>query len=241
MIAVEAWGPGAQWAAAQAPVLLGALDDDSGFRPQHRPIAELHRRHRGLRMARTEAVLEALVPAVLEQKVPRIQAGAAYRGLVAAQGEPAPGPATLRLPPAPRVLAGLPYWWFHRLGVERRRADTIRRVAACAAALERAVAMPPARAFQQLTAVAGVGAWTAAKVAAVAFGDADAVPLGDYHLPHLVSWALEGRARGSEQRMLELLEPYRGHRGRVVRLLLSAGIEAPRFGPRAPLYRIAGL
>jgi hypothetical protein len=35
--------------------------------------------------------------------------------------------------------------------------------------------------------------------------------------------------------MLELLEPYRGHRGRVLRLLLAGGIAAPRRGPRLPL------
>jgi hypothetical protein len=39
--------------------------------------------------------------------------------------------------------------------------------------------------------------------------------------------------------MLELLEPYRGHRGRVLRLLFAAGIEAPRYGPRLPLRSVA--
>ena len=73
----------------------------------------------------------------------------------------------------------------------------------------------------------------------MALGDADAVSLGDYHLPHLVAWALAGKPRGSDELMLELLEPYRGHRGRVLRLLQLAGITAPRFGPRMPLRWIA--
>jgi len=76
-------------------------------------------------------------------------------------------------------------------------------------------------------------------VALVALGDADAVPLDDYHLPHMVAWALAGEPRGTDVRMLELLEPYAGHRDRMLRLLLAAGIEAPRFGPRMPLRSIA--
>ena len=87
--------------------------------------------------------------------------------------------------------------------------------------------------------VAGVGPWTAAKVASVALGDPDAVPVGDYNLPHMVGYALEGTARSTDERMLELLEGYRGHRARVLRLLTVAGIGAPRFGPKKPLRDIA--
>jgi hypothetical protein len=39
--------------------------------------------------------------------------------------------------------------------------------------------------------------------------------------------------------MLELLAPYSGHRARVIRLILVAGLGAPRFGPRKPLRDIA--
>jgi len=93
-------------------------------------------------------------------------------------------------------------------------------------------------AYARMQAFAGVGPWTAAKVATVALGDADAVPVGDYHLPHMVAYALEGRARSTDERMLELLEPYRGHRARVIRLLTLSGIGAPRFGPKMPLRDI---
>jgi 3-methyladenine DNA glycosylase/8-oxoguanine DNA glycosylase len=78
-------------------------------------------------------------------------------------------------------------------------------------------------------------------VAAVALGDPDAVSVGDYHLPHLVAWALAGKPRGDDALMLELLEPFRGNRGRVLRLLELGGHHAPRFGPRRPLRSIAGL
>ena len=39
--------------------------------------------------------------------------------------------------------------------------------------------------------------------------------------------------------MLELLEPFRPHRGRVIRLLEAAGIAAPKFGPRMAVNEFA--
>lgn len=235
---VEGWGAGADWAVAHASGLCGEEDDDSDFHPIHTLIADLRRRNPGLRLPRTEAVFEALVPAVLGQLVTSEEARASYRGLVASLGEPAPGPTRLTLPPSPQVLASTPYWTFHRFGIERRRAETIVRAARSAKRLEETVTMDMASAYARLEAFPGVGRWTAAKVAAVALGDPDAVPVGDYHLPHLVGYVFDGTPRSTDERMLELLEPYRGHRGRVIRLLMLAGVTAPRFGPRQPLRDI---
>jgi len=138
----------------------------------------------------------------------------------------------MRLPPAPATLAGLPYYTFHPLGVERRRADLIRRVAARAAWFEAIVDLPLPAAYARLTAIPGIGPWTAGEVAVRALGDVDAVSVGDFHLPNLVSYALAGEPRATDARMLELLEPYRGHRAIVIRLLELSGIQAPRYGPR---------
>ena len=237
-VEVESWGPGAEWAAAQAPSLCGEQDDASGFQPQHRLIADLHRRNPGLRLPRTEAVFESLVLAVLEQKVTTIEAKAGYRALVDSLGEPAPGPVRLKVPPSPEVLARTPYWTFHRFGVERRRAVVLIEAARSARRLEEINGMDRAGAYRRLEAFPGVGPWTAAKVALVALGDPDAVEVGDYHLPHAVGYALEGTPRSTDARMLELLDPYRGHRARVIRLLHVGGISAPRFGPHQPLRNI---
>jgi 3-methyladenine DNA glycosylase/8-oxoguanine DNA glycosylase len=238
-IEVEAWGPGAEWVTARAAALCGEEDDASGFQPRHRLITDLHRRHPGLRLTRTHAVFEALVPAVLAQKVTTIEAEAGYRALVAALGEPAPGPVRLKIPPSAKVLARTPYWTFHRFGVERRRAEVIIRAARSAHRLEEITTMDIASAHRRLEAFPGVGPWTAAKVALIALGDPDAVQVGDYHLPHAVGYALDGTARSTDERMLELLAPYRGHRARVIRLLTISGISAPRFGPKQPLRNIA--
>ena len=238
-IEVQAWGPGAQWSVVNTPAICGESDDDSGFAPAHPLLKRLHREIRGIRMPRTQAVFEALVPAVLTQLVTTEEARESYKYLVNAFGEVAPGPYRLKLPPGAETYAAMPYWRFHRFGVERRRADIVVRAARSAKRLEETAAMDMDAAYRRLRAFPGVGPWTAAKVAMVALGDADAVPVGDYHLPHSIGYALEGTVRSTDERMLELLEPYRGHRARVIRLITSAGIGAPRFGPRKPLRNIA--
>jgi 3-methyladenine DNA glycosylase/8-oxoguanine DNA glycosylase len=237
-IGAEAWGPGKEWALDAAPELLGSRDPVDGFDPASGIVRDLHRRMPGLRIPRSRAVFETLAPTILEQKVPGAEAFTTYRNLVRAFGEPAPGSTDLRLPPSPGTLARTPYPAFHPLGIERRRADTLRAAASRAVRLEEAVGMALPEAYRRIQAFPGVGPWSAAKVAMVALGDADAVPLGDYHYPHMVAWAFIDQPRGSDEQMLELLEPFAGHRGRVLRLLLAAGVSAPRYGPRMSLRSI---
>lgn len=237
----DAWGPGAQAALAAVPALVGLDDDPGRLQSAHQVIQELIRRTAGLRIGRTGAVLEALLPAILEQKVTGREAFSALRGLVRAHGEPAPGPFGLWLQPSASTLARLPYYAFHPLGVERRRADTIRYAASRAARLEEIVGLPIDGARARLRALPGIGPWTAAEVTMRALGDADAVSVGDFHLPNLVAFALAGEPRGDDARMLELLEPYRGQRARVIRLLEASGIRSPRYGPRLAPRSIAAI
>ena len=240
-VSVEAWGPGAERALAAAPALIGEDDDRAPFSPADRLLIDLDRRMPGLRIGRTGAVLDALIPAILEQKVTGIEARRAYRGIIARWGEPAPGPFGLRLLPRPEVLASLPYEAFHPLGLERRRADLVRTVGLRAARFEEIVELPLEAAYRRLTALPGLGPWTAAEVALRALGDPDAVSVGDFHVPSLVAFALAGERRATDARMLELLEPYRGQRGRVIRLLEASGIRPPARGPRMAVRSIAAI
>lgn len=242
-LTAEAWGPGARSALDDLPRVLGLDGGPWRLADHHRLVSELARRQPGVRLTRTGAVLDALIPAILEQKVTGQEAHRAWRGLVSAYGEPAPGPTELRLhlPPAPERLAEVPYFRLHQLGVERRRAELIRRVASRVAWFEQITELSMGAAYARLTALPGIGPWTAAEVAVRALGDPDAVSVGDFHLPNLVAFALAGEPRADDARMLELLEPWRGERAKVVRLLELSGIHPPRYGPRLVPRRIEAL
>ncbi len=230
-----AFGPGADWMLDRLPILLGLDQDWTDLPLSSLPkLAELHRRHPGLRLPCTGMLLEPLVAAVLEQKVTGIEARAAWRGLLYRYGRPAPGPAptSLRVMPDAAALLDVPTWGWHRLGVDLQRQRTVRAVATVAAGLQRGIELPAEQVRRRLQIVPGVGPWTAAETTQRALGDADAVSVGDYHIPNQVVFAMTGRPRGTDEEMLELLEPWRGQRQRVVRLIEVAGIGAPRFGPR---------
>ena len=233
VVRAAAWGPGAAWLLRELPGMLGADDDRAGFAPAHPLLRELSARHPGVRVGRSGRVLEALVPAVLEQKVVGAEARRAWRYLLLKFGDPAPGPAPsgMRVSPPPQTWRRIPSWEWHRAGVEGVRARTIIGAAEVAGRLEEIVTMPPADADRRLRSLPGIGVWTSAEVRQRACGDADAVSVGDYHLPSAVGWALAGR-RVDDAGMLELLAPYAGHRHRAARLVELAGIGPPRRGPR---------
>jgi 3-methyladenine DNA glycosylase/8-oxoguanine DNA glycosylase len=236
-VSARAWGPGAAELVESVPDLLGGRDDPDSFEPRAEIVAAAHRRLRGLRIPRTGRVIEALVPAVLEQKIVGLDAFAAWRRLVLRFGEPAPGPVPrgMRLPPTPEAWQRIPTWDWHRAGVEQRKARAISIAASYAARLEAAARVPGnnAEVYRMLTAIPGIGGWTAAEVGHRALGDADAAPIGDYHLPALLGEALgDGRALAEED-VEAFLEPWRPHRYRLVRLLeLTPGSRRERRGPR---------
>lgn len=238
-----AWGGAAHEFLDGAPALLGADDDPAGFVARYPVVAAAQRRVPQLRLGRTGRVLEALIPAVLEQRVPGIDAFRAWRKLVSRFGTPAPGPAParMRVPPSAQVWRAIPSWEFHRANVDGGRTKTIVGCAQRAASLERLSGWPAERARAALTALPGVGVWTAAETAQRAFGDADALSVGDYHVARMVGWTLLGRPIDDDA-MVELLEPMRPHRHRVVRLLQVSGLAVePRRGPRLAVQDIRSL
>lgn len=240
----EAWGPGAEWLLERLPELLGAADDPDAFVPRHRLVAMTRHRRPGLRLLRTGLVLESLIPSILEQKVTTVEAYRAWRTLVRKFGEPAPGPAAggrLWVMPAPRTWALIPSWEWHRAGVDNKRASTVLRAVRVAGRLEEAVRMPPDRAQARLEAVPGIGPWTSAEVVQRSHGAADAVTVGDLHLPGIVGWALARDRYADDAVMLTLLEPYAGQRHRAARLILLSGRTPERRGPRMPVGDIGRL
>jgi hypothetical protein len=239
----RAWGPGAPGALDGLPTRLGLAPEPGEDELLADPglVGQLQRRLAGLRMVRTGAVFDALVPTVLEQKVPTPEALAAYRSLALALGAPAPGPGLTRLPILPADLAGMAYYQLHQHGIERRSADTLIGAARRAARLEALVAEAPERARALLMTLPGVGPWTAAEVVRRSHGDGDSLAVGDYHHPKTVCWFLAGERGGTDQRMLELLEPYRPHRMRLVVMLGLAGLQVPRRGPKMQLRRITNI
>ena len=239
----EAWGRGAEQFIDMLPALLGADDDATDFVPTDPTVAAAHRRLPHLRLGRTAQVLEALIPAVIEQRVPGADAFRSWRVLVSKYGTPAPGPAPagMWVPPSAEVWRHIPSWEFHRANVDPGRARTVVGCAQRAASLERLVSASAAQAHEALTSLPGVGVWTAAETAQRAFGDADAVSVGDYHIPKMIGWTLLGHPV-DDAGMLELLEPMRPHRHRVVRLLEASGLAyEPRRGPRLPVQEIRSL
>jgi 3-methyladenine DNA glycosylase/8-oxoguanine DNA glycosylase len=241
-VRAEAWGPGGDRLLEWLPAFLGLDDDDAGFDPALHPVvADLARRRKGIRLGRTGTVFDVLVPAILEQKVTGSEAFQNYRRLILRHGSEAPGPAGLRIPPPPAVIAGLPSWAFPPLGIEPRRGALLKRVAREGSRLEAMAASArrpggggagAAELAARLRTFQGIGPWTAAEVTLRALGDPDAVSVGDAHLSNLVGWLLAREPRATDERMLALLEPWAGHRARVIRLLESSGVEAPRYGPR---------
>ncbi|MCX0270375.1 DNA-3-methyladenine glycosylase 2 family protein [Nocardia zapadnayensis] len=236
-VAAAAWGPGAAEFLDGLDRMLCLDQRVDDFVPIHPTVAAAHQRYPGLRMLRTGRVLEALIPAILEQKVTIVSAHAAWRRLVHLFGSPPPGPAPagMLVPPDAAAWSRIPSWSFHGANVGPQRSRTIVRVAHLAESLERMTALPPTEAARRLRTIPGIGEWTAAETAQRAFGDADALSVGDFHLASIVGWTLLGRDMDDAE-MVDYLEPVRPHRYRTIRLLeISGQARKPRFGPRAPV------
>jgi 3-methyladenine DNA glycosylase/8-oxoguanine DNA glycosylase len=230
-VTAEAWGPGAASALARVPAMCGAADRPEDFVAHHRVVADAVRCRPGRRLPAVGGLVEVLVPTIIEQKVTGEEARRAFRALCWRLGGEAPGPVRLRLQPHPDRLAELGYAAFHPLGIERKRADLILRVARRADRIEALLAADPAAARRALEALPGLGPWTSGASTLMAFGDPDAVIVGDFWFPHLVANALTGQRRSSDEEMLEHLAPYVGQRARAQLILVGLG-SIPRRAPR---------
>jgi len=238
---VRTHGDGATWLQRQAPAMLGLLDDVTGFTPTTDPLRTLWRRHRRDRISASGTLWHDLAWFVVQQRVTRGEAAAAWYRLVHALGSPGPGSGDLWTPPPPIVVARLTYDQLHQFGIERQRAEYLISAARCAHRINQA----PAAADHDTTlaalgAVRGVGPWTVSCLSTFTWGSADTVITGDAGIPSMLTWLLAGERRGNDHRMHQLLEPYRPHRYRVIRLAFASGSKPPRRAPRAPVHHIRG-
>ncbi|WP_423182121.1 DNA-3-methyladenine glycosylase family protein [Arthrobacter sp. NyZ413] len=238
----QAWGPGAGSAIASVPALLGGRDDWSGFDEPHfhatlpRMVREARRRNLAVRLPSTGRVVDSLVPTILEQKVTTIEARRGYRYLMYRYGTAAPSagrlsPSGLLVAPTPDRWLAVPSWEWHKAGVGPQRSATVMRALRSAVALERLARLGAAEAGTKMQTIPGIGVWTAAEVVQRTHGCPDSIAVGDYHLASYVGYALTG-SKTDDAGMIKLLEPWRGHRQRVVRMLGLSGFRKPMFGPR---------
>ncbi|TQM42696.1 3-methyladenine DNA glycosylase/8-oxoguanine DNA glycosylase [Pseudonocardia cypriaca] len=232
-VVAQAWGSGAAWSLDGIPALLGANDRPEEFVAHHPLVADAAKRKPGLRLGASMRVWDVLVPSVLEQKVTGTEARRSWRELCRRFGDPAPGPVPdgLRLPPSPAQIRAIPDWEWHRAGVDLARRRAILASAVVAHRLEAACELGGDRGRELLRKVPGIGVWTAAEIAQRAWGDPDAVSVGDFHIPSVVGWALLGRPL-DDAGMLAELAPYKPQRHRAVRYIEVSGFRRPRFGPR---------
>ncbi|HET7430963.1 MAG TPA: DNA-3-methyladenine glycosylase 2 family protein [Nocardioides sp.] len=231
-VVADAWGPGRGWALDRVPALLGDDDDPAGFRPDLHPlVAEAWRRRPHVRFGATHRLWEALVPAVIEQKVTGQEAFAGFRRLVHRYGERAPGPGLERgvwVQPDAETVRRVPSWEWLRMHVDPARSRTLVRAATVAGTLER---LTRDDADARLRTLPGIGEWTAAEIRSRTFGDPDAVSFGDYHIAKDVGWAVTGTPYDDDE-LRAFLEPWRPQRNRVVALIHGYARGRPRRGPR---------
>jgi 3-methyladenine DNA glycosylase/8-oxoguanine DNA glycosylase len=241
----EAWGPGAGWLLDRVDALTGAHDRAIAFDVADPVVTRALSATRTTRIGATGTLWHHLLPTVIAQRITGGEAARQWAQLCRCLGEVPPGPddvvAAMRLPPSPESLRRRPAWWFHRLGIETKRARAITEVAAHADRLWSWSAAGPEASSTMLQRIPGIGPWTVGSALGPALGDTDAVPVGDFHIPHAIAWALAGEPRATDERMLELLAPYHGQRGRVAAAVVRTNGTAPKFGPRRRIMNIQAL
>lgn len=230
-LTIQCFGNGRHWVQPRLAALFGLLDQPQEFRPNG-IVESLIRELPGVHLPTLPVLFHRLVQIVLQQLVSWNDALSGWCQMTRRFGSDAPGPSSLRLAPSAKLIKQLGYYDIVQCGVLPRQARLILRLAHEAKRIERLAEENPESLSKYLLTIPGVGDWTVQYLLGASCGVADAVMTGDYGLPHTVAWFLSGEERSNDEEMLQLLEPYRGHRFRVINLLWQSGITAPRRGPK---------
>jgi 3-methyladenine DNA glycosylase/8-oxoguanine DNA glycosylase len=226
-VRAQAWGPGARYALERVSAWVGNEDRPETFAPENETIKRLARVAGGIRLGRSPFPFDLHAALVVQQRVTFAEAAESFRRIAREHGHVAPGPFGTVIFPGYDVLRRIPSYEYRRLGLDTKRAAALIEAARLAPRVVRAAERGLQEARRYLMAIPGTGPWTTELLLGLGFGDADALPLGDVHLPHDVTFALTGEPWGSDARMVELLEPFRPNRFRVLRLITLAGPRRP--------------
>jgi len=228
---VTAYAPEAD--ALLEETLAGLAQDDRyrSFSTDDDGIWRLHRSQPGLRLLRFPWLYEMTCSAILQQRIRTVDAMRDWRHITQRWGFAAP--LGLRAFPSAEILARVAQFELQALGIDAQRARTLLRFAQESRFVPVRTTLNFDEIRQRLIRIPGIGPWTTESVLGFGAGDTDAAIPGDLHLPHLVCYALAGEIPGSDERMMELLEPFRGHRFRIIRLIYASRLVVPRSTPHA--------
>ena len=229
---IETEGSGTCWLRPKLTELFGLQDNPRLFTPAGR-VRDLLKRFPSTRPPRLPVVFQRLVQIVLHQLVAWGEASDGWRLMTRRYGETAPGESGLLVGPTPAKLRSLAWYDLVTCDILPRHARLILKLTREHSRIERIWSAGDKKLIECLCRIPGIGEWTIQKLRGSCLGDSDAAVTGDYGLPHCVCWYFRRQPRSTNEEILELLEPYRGHRYRVQQLLMHAGIRAPRRGPRS--------
>ena len=223
-VEVAIYGPGSSWMAERARRFLG-LDDPCDFVATHPRLAPLREALRAVRLVQALSLSQLHAAVILQQRVTFQAAARAWRDMCARVAKPAPGPLSLWMAPSAADWITLGQPEARALDIDVKRWKALRAAAAVAGEVDRcADREAPGAALAEITArLRGTGPWTVGLLAGLGLGDADAVVVGDLHLPGDVSALFTDQPIADDSRMLELLEPFRPHRFRIVRAMIAGG------------------
>lgn len=228
---VTAYAPEAE--ALLEDTLIGLTQDDRyrSFVTGDSGIWRLYRSQPGMRLLRFPWLYEMTCSAILQQRIRTVDAMRDWRQICQRWGTAAP--LGLRAFPSADRLSRVAQFELQALGIDAQRTRTLLRFAQESRFVPLKTTMSFTEIRWHLLRIPGIGPWTTESVLGYGAGDVDAAIPGDLHLPHLTCYALAGEIPGSDERMMELLEPFRGHRFRIIRLIYASRLTVPRSTPHA--------
>lgn len=228
-------GPGSEILAPKIFSMFGLHDRPDKFLPEG-TAKRLVEKFRGTHLPVTPVMFSKLVQIVLQQLVSWQDASATWRQIVKRYGQPSDDSDLIACPTAKKLLT-LGYYDLVSCGALPKQARLILKLALQADRIERLAQTDRDKLGRWLLSVPGVGPWTVDYVLGFALGEPDVVIRGDFAIPDYVSWFLIRQPMSSDQQMAELLQPFVGHRFRLVHLIMQSGVKPPRRGPRAASNR----